>query len=269
MRVLEIKEICGENFNPIFINALRKYWKSTKSFQCIGNPKRQNLLLYLDGCKITYTDKSGNVCVASSGDVVYTPVGSEYRANMSDFASETSHTVGINFLLFDEFGEELVLSDKIQIFRASDTAVISSLFERAAIDDKGQIALSTRIILLEILSALASDTDNRDNSIVSKTIDYLSKNIENNPSISDLAKQCNVSEVHLRRKFREKMGTSPAKYRENLRLCRAIMYLKFGDISIQEISDTLGYSTVSHFIKSFKQHYGSSPLHYRKCELEK
>jgi AraC-like DNA-binding protein len=62
------------------------------------------------------------------------------------------------------------------------------------------------------------------------------------------------------------MGTSPAKYRNELRLGKARDYLKFGDISVQEISDTLGYATVSHFIKEFKGKHGISPLQYRKSE---
>ena len=104
-----------------------------------------------------------------------------------------------------------------------------------------------------------------DGSIVAETIKYLSLRISENPSVADLAKRCGVSEVYLRRKFKESVGISPAKYRNELRLSKAASYLKFGDISIQEISDTLGYSTVSHFIKEFKVRFGKSPLQYRKC----
>ena len=264
MRTVNRDELGSMNFNPIFINALRQMWKTKKSFQCIENPKKQNLLLYLDGCKITYTDKYGKVIVANSGDVVYTPTGSEYRAIMSDFENEFSHTVGINFHLLDEKNCPIVFSDQIQIFKLKDTPVIASLFERAAIDDQGYVTISNRIILMEILERLIYEPFNRDSSLVSKTIRYLSNNVEKNPSVAELAEICNVSEVYLRRKFKERMGVSPAKYKNELRLGKAISYLKFGDISVQEISDMLGYATVSHFIKEFKQKFGISPLQFRK-----
>lgn len=267
MKITSIERIGLENFNPIVINALRQYWKNTRYFQCIGYPKDQNLLLFLDGCKITYTDKNGNTFTAESGDVVYTPLGSEYKASLSDFTSDISHTVGINFLLTDEVGSPIILSDKIEIFHADDPSRISALFERCAVEDLGRTDIATRIILLEILSKLANCSANRDNSIVSNALTYLSEHIEEKPSITSLARICNVSEVYLRRKFKEALGCSPIEYRNKLRINKAISYLKFGDISVQEISDTLGYSTVSHFIKEFKGQMGISPLQYKKLKM--
>ena len=266
MRTVDISELGSENFNPIFINALRQYWKTRKTFQSIGSPKKQNLLLFLSGCKITYTDKEGNVYVANSGDVIYTPMGCEYKVVLSDFASESAHTVGINFFLTDCGGEGILLSDRIKIFHIKDVPAISTLFDRAVVDDCGRTAISTRIILMEILSQLINHSPAYEGSIVSKTIHYLSKHIEKNPSIADLAARFNVSEVYLRRKFKERIGISPAKYRNELRFGKAVSYLKFGDISVQEISDVLGYATVSHFIKEFKRRFGISPLQYRKSD---
>ena len=269
MRTIDVNGRDGTDFNAIFINALRQFWKNTKSFQCIGNPKNQNLLLYLNGCKITYNDKNGKVFVAQSGDLVYTPEGSEYTAWLSDFVSEESHTVGINFWLTDECGERVTLSDNIRIFHAGDTTELSSLIYRAEMGAHGQRLLESRIILLEILSRLMNGDERRDNSLVSEAVRYLSEHSDDNPGIAGLARHCGVSEVYLRRKFKEKMGTSPAKYRNELRLNKAKDYLRFGDISVQEISDTLGYSTASHFIKEFKERYGVSPLQYRKNKGEK
>ena len=69
---------------------------------------------------------------------------------------------------------------------------------------------------------------------------------------------------NLRKEFKIHTGMSPVKYRNLLRLSKARDYIEYGDISVQEISDTLGYSTVSHFIKEFRSHFGMSPLQYKK-----
>ena len=48
MKVCAIKELVNQNFNVIFVNALQQFWHTTKSFQCFGNPKKQNLFLFLN-----------------------------------------------------------------------------------------------------------------------------------------------------------------------------------------------------------------------------
>ena len=266
MKIIGIDRLGQENYNPIFINALRQFWKNTNSFQCIGSPKKQNLLLYLDGCRITYTDKNGDTYSAESGDVVYTPLGGEYRATLFDFLSPSSHTVGINFLLLDEVGEGILLSDRIVVFRGHDQSEIATLFDKAAVTDGGLSSVSNRILLMEILSRFSQVSPTANDRVVALCIEHLSREVEKNPSISELARKCNVSEVYLRRRFKEVMGVSPAKYRNGIRLDKAVSYLTFGDISVQEISDALGYATVSHFIKEFKKRFGVSPLQYKKLK---
>lgn len=59
MKTCTIEQLITQNFNVIFINALKQFWRSTKTFKCIGMPKNQNLLLFLNGCSVTYNDKNG------------------------------------------------------------------------------------------------------------------------------------------------------------------------------------------------------------------
>ena len=265
MKTYEISEIVNKNFNAVFVNALQQFWHVTKTFQCIDSPKKQNLFLFLNGCKITYIDKNGKTIVANSGDVVYAPIGSEYRAHLSNFESSNSHTIGINFLLFDDKGENLCLSNDILVFRSNENKILPMLFQKALNCDHLELLLEKRILLMEILLCLASNISKPPiSNYVTKALQYLSEHVEENPSISKLAKLCNISEVYFRKQFKAHVGVSPLEYRNSLRLSRARSYLEYGEISVQEISDTLGYSTVSHFIKEFKNYYGFSPLKYRK-----
>lgn len=265
MKILEINELCSQNFDVVFVNALKQFWQTTRCFQCFGSPKKESLFLFVKGCKVTYTDKTGRTLVANSGDVVYTPAGSEYIATLSDFKVGSSHTVGINFRLLDSSGELLLLSDGVHIFHSGENANLGLLFSKALrLEASGDI-LGRRILLMEILHTLASHSSvGKADECISHALEYLSENIEKNPRISNLAALCNVSEVYFRKRFKEYLGVSPVEYRNSLRLERACSYLEYGDISVQEISDTLGYSTVSHFIKEFRSKYGCTPLKYKK-----
>lgn len=265
MKICPINELVNNDFTLIFLNALRQFWHNTKFFQCIGIPKKQNLFLFLDGCTVTYTNKNNETFVAHSGDIVYTPVGSEYTAELSDFQSPSSHTIGINFLMFEQTGEPLILSDDIKIFHSHSSEAIYALFNQLLAYDTTQPRLRTKISFCEILCTLASDLPQKNISEkIIGAVNFLSEHIEENPTISELAELCKVSEVYFRKQFRKCMGTTPVQYRNALRLKRAQSYLEYGDISVQEISDMLGYSTVSHFIKEFRNHFGCPPLKYRK-----
>ena len=265
MKICTINELVNQNFNVIFINALQQFWHTTKSFQCIGSPKKQNLFLFLNGCKITYTDKNNRTFVANSGDVVYTPIGSEYKVQLSDFDDSLSHTIGVNFLLFDDFGEDIILSDNIQIFHDWENQALHMLFRKFLHYDASQSFLKNRILLMEILLLLSSSTtDENTPEYITRALRYLSEHIKEKPTIASLSELSHISEVYFRKQFKACMGVTPIEYRNLMRLESAKTYLEYGEISVQEISDMLGYSTVSHFIKEFKRRYGCPPMQYRK-----
>ncbi len=265
MRVISLHELVNTDFNAVYLNSLQQFWKTSKNFTCIGKPKRQNLFLLLNGCNITYTDKKGNITTAVSGDIVYTPLGSEYQAALTDFQNENSHTIGINFLLFDQNGDTVILSEETVIFDKCEKSDILTLFGQTISDCSERSHIGSRITLFKIIECLAKETSIPNVSdIILPSLKYLSEHIEENPSITSLAKKCNISEVYFRKHFKKHTGTTPVKYRNRMRLEKAGTYLKYGDIPVQEISDMLGYSTVSHFIKEFKENYGLSPLKYRQ-----
>lgn len=265
MNICSINELINKNFNVIYVNALQQFWHATKSFQCVGAPKKQNLLLFLNGCKITYTDKNNQTFVANSGDVVYTPIGSEYKVQLSDFNDSLSCTIGVNFLLFDDSGEAIILSDNIQIFHDPGNQALHMLFQKFLHYDASQSFLKSRILLMEILLSLSSSTTAENTpEYITRALQYLSEHIKEKPTIAKLSELSHISEVYFRKQFKTYMGVTPIEYRNSMRLESARTYLEYGEISVQEISDMLGYSTVSHFIKEFKLRYGLSPLQYRK-----
>lgn len=263
MKICNINELVDKNFDAIFLNSLKQTWQTTKTFQCFGSPKKYNLFLYINGYHITYTDKNGRTFIADSGDIVYTPVGSEYKVEISE-CCPLPYTIGVNFLLSDSEGEPLTLGDNIMVFHPYDDNA-SLLFHQLLACDSVKPFIRNKILLFKIICNLASYNVNK---IMPKRIldciEYLSSHISEPTLISQLADFCGVSEVFLRKEFKAHTGMSPVKYKNLLRLSKARTYIEYGDISVQEISDTLGYSTVSYFIKEFRSHFGMSPLQYKK-----
>ena len=48
-----------------------------------------------------------------------------------------------------------------------------------------------------------------------------------------------------------------------LKTGRAKSYLETSNMSVQEISEAVGYSSADHFSRTFKQYYNCSPQKYR------
>jgi AraC-like DNA-binding protein len=253
---MELKNLIETNFNVIFINAMQQFWREEKQFNCINEPKRNSLLLYLCGYSIEYIDKNGKKFIAKSGDVVYTPPKSEYIATLKSEGEENPYTIGVNFSVLDMLGNELSMGDSVTIFsNSNNTSEIFKNLLSAQADFPSPI--KKRILLMEILHTLSSyNAENKQISILSPAISLLVSHPEKALSISDLAKACAISEVYFRKKFKQTFGLTPVEYRNNLRLEQAKNKLESNEMTIQEISDFLGYSTVSHFINSSKKSTG-------------
>lgn len=95
-------------------------------------------------------------------------------------------------------------------------------------------------------------------------LDYVADNYMQQFSIEDLADMCHVSPTHFRRVFSAIMGTSPLEYVNNTRIDRACIALQNTDISILDISEAVGFHSISSFNRAFLKRTEMSPREWRK-----
>lgn len=74
-----------------------------------------------------------------------------------------------------------------------------------------------------------------------------------------LANKLNVSRPTLYRKIKLTSNLSPNELINNLRLKKATQLLNNGSYKVYEISNMVGFSSSSHFIRNFQKHFGYSP----------
>lgn len=87
---------------------------------------------------------------------------------------------------------------------------------------------------------------------------------DSNFSIHDISSHFGISEVHLRRLFKQALDISPIKYINNLKLDKAKNMLKFSNYSIVEIAQSSGFADPYYFSRFFKKQTGISPSRYRQ-----
>jgi AraC-like DNA-binding protein len=79
-----------------------------------------------------------------------------------------------------------------------------------------------------------------------------------------VAAYCHVSTSGLYSIFKKQLGKTPNELHAEILCEKAVSLLSTTDKSVQEISDTLGFSSTSYFRKILKKHTGKAPLEIRK-----
>ena len=104
----------------------------------------------------------------------------------------------------------------------------------------------------------------KQNALFSKATSFIFEHYtESELSVQDIANHLNISEVHLRRIFKQSANTSPLKYIRYLRLEKARNMLNSSNLPIAEISNSVGFDDQFYFSKLFKKETGLSPTEFR------
>jgi len=88
--------------------------------------------------------------------------------------------------------------------------------------------------------------------------DYLIRNIDQPPSIAELARICGINEFKLKQGFKGLFEKSIFGYLNNYKLNHAKELLLEGT-QIKSVAFQLGYSSVPHFSNAFRKKFGVSP----------
>ena len=74
-----------------------------------------------------------------------------------------------------------------------------------------------------------------------------------------------MSKYYFCRMFKQKTGVTVMEYILKTRIVMAMELLGEATLTVTEISEACGFSSVSYFSRAFKNETGVSPLKYKKC----
>lgn len=101
-----------------------------------------------------------------------------------------------------------------------------------------------------------------DREKVFKARDILVQQIGEPITIKQLSRKVAMNECYLKKGFKEMFGTTIFEFYQGQRMEHAKYLLYEKGLSVTEVSDILGYSSISHFSTAFKKQTGLKP-----CEL--
>ena len=203
--------------------------------------------------KITYTI-NGKQVISDENHAVILPKGRSYSIS----GDKTGIFPVINFDC-KEFLCDEVLSLPIQ---SADT-YIKDFEKMKALSLFEENRAKMMSVFYNILHRLSMESSVR--NVITPAIKHIEKNYRN-PKLSNsqLAKECNISEVYFRKVFAKVYKTTPKQFIVDIRINKAKQLLSDGYFNIGTVAEECGFSNQYHFCRLFKEKTGLTPTEYMR-----
>lgn len=136
------------------------------------------------------------------------------------------------------------------------------------LDDIYKIFLDRCLNILSILEAIKINSSEK-SKLINTVISLVKENLYNpNLSVIFIANEVHLSVNYLRSIYKECTGESLSNYITQQKLDLIYYLLSDTDLSIQAISEQLGFTTKNYFFTFFKKHTNITPTQYRKLNKQ-
>lgn len=122
--------------------------------------------------------------------------------------------------------------------------------------------------LIDLVQQLSSQSpvylDESETHAVEIAKAIIKANLKDEPTILEICKEVGINKNKLQQGFRLTEGKSIAEYIRTLRMERALDLLEKNTLSIQDISEEIGYRGISNFYAVFHRTFGDTPAAIQK-----
>lgn len=228
------------------------------------------------------TLKSGDVCFISPG-ILHSPhvmektVALQMIVRKSTFHQVFFRCLTGNNVISDFFLNALYLQndDSVLLFHMNLDEEIKNIFFWMYQENYNRYVQYQSIInnLFEILLChlLRCDSSNieikqtcqKSDTRITQILQFIEKNCDI-ITIGDISQEFHLTSSYLSKYIAHKTGKTFSYILQEIRLEKARNMLSSSDLRVEDISDSVGYHNVEHFIRIFKHKYGKTPNQFRK-----
>lgn len=119
-------------------------------------------------------------------------------------------------------------------------------------------------MIRKFCSAIHDNSNNNYSALVQSILYYFEHNYYKDINLDELSVELNLSKKHIITQFKKETNTTHMSYLKKLRLKQASILLSGTNLTVQNISFSVGIPDSNYFIKQFKKVYGVTPHSYRK-----
>jgi len=200
----------------------------------------------------------------TAGDAFFLPMGLCYH---SYWTPDESGVVE-----WDSFGFCFVPSPdelRYDMQRFSLSPETSRLFDSlAAQKETSSLSVGLLYLLLHEISPLLSSGGGAPQAaLLARAVHYMTDHPDF--KVGEVARHCGMSESGFYAFFRKRAGCTPVEMKHQIKLQRAMEWLSTTDLSVEEISERLGFCSAAYFRKVMKRACGKSPMELRREQYKK
>lgn len=271
LKKVDISEFNTTDITFSNINCLKQSWHDNETYSHLDNPRAESALVLTVHCNIYYNFSDGEYIELPRNSVFFLPQNSRYFLKTT-LPEQLPHScITINFDIHDSNFFPITLKKPHIFMYKNATDDIKKQFLNLADSylNSTNNTLSLKSQLYQIVHTLIqssesnSFTPDRNNSVYA-AINYIENNLNEQISVSELAKLCTTSEATLRRHFKNEVGMSPIEYMNTLKIKKAQQLLKLPEFTVSTLCEQLNFYDTSYFYKLFKRHTNMTPIQYRK-----
>lgn len=240
------------------------------------------------------------VCYVTKGEGIYEENGQEYvivehtlflsRPGLWHKISST-RGIGLIWIAFEliednssqNILQKLMESKTVCILGANENTSIlfwNHLLKQAAEPGKNyldeQLPSLTHVMLISFFQEFTNPTEKAaaellqpfaeriHSQLLYKVKRFIRDNLSQTIHLKDIAAYFNISERQLIRLFRQETGFTFSAYLQKERIKQATSLMQTTILTLKEIADVTGYSSIHHFTNVFKKETGETPAQFRK-----
>lgn len=130
-------------------------------------------------------------------------------------------------------------------------------------DDKRIESIMRLAVMLTRYILLENILKPKVNSSVEFISDYINSNLEKKLNVKDIAKAVHCSPSVIYKNFHTCLGCTLGEYITNKRIEKSCQLLQSTTLSVEEISQAVGFSSAAYYSRMFKKLKGISPSKFR------
>ncbi|MFI3326143.1 MAG: AraC family transcriptional regulator [Clostridia bacterium] len=119
-------------------------------------------------------------------------------------------------------------------------------------------------LILSIVEVASKFRTNSYSSIIKEALKYISKNIENDITVTKICEELNISSSALLKNFKKQFDISPMQFIKREKIKYSVELLKNTNYTCQEIAEKICYYDSAHFTNNFVDIIGVTPIKFRK-----